>query len=137
MHQGKSEYNRNFKWRDSFRSESFQPSVQQVAPPAGCCSVELGTLIQYSVLSVVEAWCSCTLVLCIMYSLIYFSFLLASFCIHIILPWKLWCFTKSCWLIKRMMLQFIWHKKYDEFQCVINMLRNNSIFNSFEDCSMF
>ncbi|XP_078340152.1 nuclear protein MDM1-like isoform X7 [Crassostrea virginica] len=43
---GKSEYDRNFKWRDSFRSESFQPSVQQVAPPAGCCSVELGIVME-------------------------------------------------------------------------------------------
>ncbi|XP_061187580.1 nuclear protein MDM1-like isoform X2 [Saccostrea echinata] len=43
---GKSEYDRNFKWLDSYRSKSFKPSPEQMAPSAGCCSVELGVTME-------------------------------------------------------------------------------------------
>uniref|UniRef100_K1QZU5 Nuclear protein MDM1 n=1 Tax=Magallana gigas TaxID=29159 RepID=K1QZU5_MAGGI len=44
--QGKSEYDRNYKWLDSFKSKSFTPTIEQIAPAAGCESIELGTVME-------------------------------------------------------------------------------------------
>lgn len=40
--QGKSEYDAEYKWLNSFKSNQFIPSPEQAAPVAGLSSAELG-----------------------------------------------------------------------------------------------
>lgn len=101
MHQGKSEYDRNYKWLDSFKSKSFNPTIEQIAPPAGCESIELGTY-QWSMSVVGDAWCwmyaCCIYMYIFLCLLIYFTFShIILFSFHDSYQFsKLWIDTKSC-----------------------------------------